>query len=67
MEWQTIDKAGYSAYLVTAKNRYGCFREPISAFKDATDVWRILGTRGGMTRLSFNPTHFSPLPEPPND
>lgn len=63
--WQPIETAGYAGALVTARNRHGAFREPISAFKDATDVWRILGSRGGMTQVSFNPTHWRPLPTPP--
>lgn len=55
------------AYLVTAKNKYGAWREPISAFMDATGVWRVLGSRDGMTRLSFSPTYFMDLPPKPGE
>jgi hypothetical protein len=67
-EWQPIaeyDVKHCMAVLVTAKNRYGAWREPISAFNDATEVWRVLGSRGGMTPLSFTPTMFMPIPERP--
>lgn len=68
MKWLPIeayDTKWCTAVLVTAKNRYGAWREPISAFNDATEVWRILGTKGGMIRLPFTPTRWMPLPPPP--
>lgn len=69
-EWLSIEKYDLrwsTAVLVTAKNKYGAWREPVSAFNDATEVWRVLGSRGGMTPLSFNPTRFMPMPERPKD
>lgn len=55
------------AYLVTAKNKYGAWREPISAFMDAAGGWRLLGSKDGMTRLSFSPTYFMDLPPMPGE
>lgn len=67
MDWMPIHEhqSDSLAYLVTAKNRYGAWRGAVSAFMDATGVWRVLGSRGGMTPLSFSPTYFMLLPSPP--
>lgn len=62
---ESYDTKWCTAVLVTAKNRYGAWREPISAFNDATEVWCILGTKDGMTRLGFAPTRWMPLPPTP--
>lgn len=39
---------------------------PTTAFKDATGVWRLFRSPGGMQKLQFAPTHFRPLPAAPS-
>jgi len=38
---------------------------PTTGFNDATGVWRVFRSEGGMEPLPFVPTHYMPLPAPP--
>lgn len=67
-DWQHVDTYDVQhsmPALVTAKNHYGAYREPISAFMDVTGIWRVLGSKGGMTKVPFAPTMWTALPKPP--
>lgn len=65
--WQPIERmTGHPVVLVsrpTGRLRH----EATTAFLDATNVWRVFRSEGGMTPLPFEPTHFMPLPEPPRE
>lgn len=68
-EWREISEhSGHAPVMVSTKpsNPNCLFSEPVSAFVDATGVWRCLGSVGGMAPLSRKPTHFRPLPSAPN-
>lgn len=68
-EWRDISEhSGHAPVMVSTKpsNPNCLFSEPVSAFVDATGVWRCLGSVGGMAPLSRKPTHFRPLPSAPN-
>jgi hypothetical protein len=60
-EWQPIE---------THNNCLGVFvcapkRDAMAAYRDATGVWRVLGSKHNYTKLPFKPTHWMPLPAPP--
>jgi hypothetical protein len=60
-EWRPIETLNHGlGVLFWAKGFY-----PVCGYRDATRVMRILGTKGNYTKLSFRPTHWMPLPEPP--
>lgn len=48
------------------RSRYENSRfDPTTAFKDAAGVWRVLYSKGGMEPVPYRPTHYMPLPPPP--
>jgi hypothetical protein len=63
--WKGIESyLGHKAALVGAWNGYGVFVTG-AAFLDATGVWRVLHSEGGMSEMPFEPTHWLPLPAAP--
>jgi len=64
--WQPIETHGghCSPVLVCRETPTETIRAT-SAFLDVTGVWRLFGSKGGNRRLRFEPTHWQPLPEPP--
>ncbi len=65
-QWQPISTAPGLVVLVSRpKDKF--VYTPTTAFRDATGVWRIYRSVGGNLPLSFEPTHWQPLPQPPID
>jgi hypothetical protein len=64
-EWRPINTHNDHLGVLVSRPSDRVMYGPHAAFKDATGVWRILGSVGGMTKLRFEPTHWMPLPEPP--
>lgn len=62
--WQPIETAPGLPVLVSRPTDRYVFT-PTTAFRDATGVWRLYRSPGGSMRLPFTPTHWTPLPEPP--
>jgi hypothetical protein len=67
--WQPIETHdGDSLPVVVGRaNERNRFYYPLSAFLDVTGVWRVLCSPGGNTPVPYEPTHFQPLPQPPNN
>lgn len=67
-KWTPIDEnIGHLVVLVTRETtKYDRFT-PTTAFKDATGVWRVFNSVGGMTRLPFDPTLYMDVIEPPKE
>ena len=64
--WQPIEThSGCAAVLVSRPTTEREAWSATSAFMDATNVWRVFRSKGGMTPLPFKPTHWQPLPFPP--
>ena len=64
--WQDIgDDFPHLPVLVSRPDGDGLRYTPTTAFNDATGVWRVFRSEGGMQPLPFVPTHFMPLPPPP--
>lgn len=64
-EWLPIEKySGHSVVLVSRQDGE-FFYTPTTAFLDATGVWRVFRSKGGMTPLDFEPTDFQYLPATP--
>ena len=62
--WQPIETAPGLPVLVTRPTDRYVFI-PTTAFRDATGAWRLYRSPGGNMRLPFTPTHWMPIPEPP--
>ncbi len=65
-EWQSIETYdSHRPVLVAIRKTSAISQTPAAVFKDVTGVWRVLYSEGGMTPLTFEPTHWQRLPEPP--
>lgn len=63
--WRDIEThKGCHAVLVSRPTGREVYA-PTTAFLDATGVWRVYRSEGGMTPLPFTPSHWMPLPAPP--
>ena len=66
LEWRPIENyEGHGAVLVSRPTTAREAFSATTAFFDATNVWRVFRSKGGMTPLPFKPTHWMPLPEAP--
>jgi hypothetical protein len=66
LEWRPIESyEGHGAVLVSRPTTAREAFSATTAFFDATNVWRVFRSKGGMTPLPFKPTHWMPLPEAP--
>jgi len=64
--WRPIeDDFPHSPVLLSRPDGDGQRYTPTTGFNDATGVWRVFRSEGGMEPLPFVPTHFMPLPSPP--
>ncbi len=64
--WLPIEThLGHCAAVLVCRETPTEQRRATSAFMDATGVWRLYNSEGGMTPLPFDPTHWQPLPAPP--
>lgn len=64
--WQPIETYRGGTVLVSKPtDRY--IYSATTAFYDVCDTWRVFRSEGGMKELSFDPTHWMPLPTPPTE
>lgn len=65
-QWQLIGEDPPYKPVLVSRPRDKVIYTPTTAFYDATGIWRVFRSKGGMQLLPFEPTHWMPLPPVPS-
>lgn len=63
--WEPISEVRDCFPVLVSRAESGMHYVPTTAFKDVGGTWRVFRSEDGNWPLSFDPTHWMPLPEPP--